>query len=91
MLTRNAPFTVQIEHDQVDTDQYGLTINGALHGTVPVNPAGVQFPFPQGLPPGTYTLVVTVSGPGGEAASDPLDLVIAPGLPSKPRLLIVVG
>jgi hypothetical protein len=91
-MTRNAPFTLQVEHDQVDTEEYLLTVNGVAHvPTVPVNPAGVQFRFDEGLPPGTYSFVVIARGPAGETPSDPFELVVAPGLPAKPRLVIVVG
>ena len=99
--TRSTPFTVQIQHDQVDTAGYELLLNGTLHATAPVDPAGVQFPFPQGLPAGTYTLVVrAVRAPGYDPTdpaeithvdSDPVDLVVVPGVPSKPVLLILVG
>lgn len=88
---RNAPFVIQIQHDQVDTAEYVLYSNGTEVARAPVDPAGVQFPFATGLVPGTYSFVVEAVGPAGAVASDPVDLVVVPGLPSKPRLVIVVG
>jgi hypothetical protein len=90
-LVRNAPFTVQIEHDQVDTDRFDLYVNGQQTDSKPVDPAGVQFVFPAGLVPGSYTFEVEAVGPAGAVRSDAVVLVVTPGVPSKPRLVIVVG
>lgn len=85
------PITVQVQHDQVNTDSYNLLIDGALSSSKPVDPAGVNFTFPSGFVPGTYTLVVEAVGPGGTTASDPVTLVVVPAAPSQPTIVIVVG
>lgn len=90
--THKQPFTVQIQHDQVDTTEYLLLINDVIVASQPVDPAGVQFPFPEGIsPPGTYVFVVVAKGPAGETPSDPVTLVVVPGKPSIPKLLILIG
>ena len=88
---RNAPFTIQIAHDQLDTTSYRLLINGTQEAEIPVDPAGVQFPFASGLVPGSYTFQVIAVGPAGETASDPVELLVVPGVPAKPRVVIVIG
>lgn len=89
--TRNQPITVQVISDQIDTDHFELFLNDGLIAIQPIDPAGVNFPFPDGFAPGTYRFRVDAVGPRGTVPSDPVDLVVAPGLPSQPRLVIVVG
>lgn len=101
MVTRNVPFTVQVQHDQADTAGYELYIDGTLYASAPVDPAGVQFTFPSGLTAGRYTLVVrALRAPGYDTNdpaevthvdSDPVELVVVPGVPSKPTLIVVIG
>lgn len=101
MVTRNVPFTVQVQHDQADTAEYGLYVDSVLRASAPVDPAGVQFPFPEGLPAGRYQLVVRAVRASGydvndpaevtHVDSDPVELVVVPGVPSKPVLVVVIG
>jgi len=89
--TRNQPITIQISHDQVDTTQYVLIQDGTDVATKPVDPAGVNFQFPTGFAAGSYTFAVRAEGPGGTSTSDPVQLIVAPGAPNQPVIVIVVG
>jgi hypothetical protein len=94
-LKAGVAFTVQADHNGVDTDTYTLTMNGTVVQTLPVTSLAVgviTFPFPQGLPKGQYAFVVTAVGVGGSGISDPLAQSITPGPPSKPtRVRVVIG
>lgn len=85
------PITIQVQHDQINTDSYDLIIDGAIAASKPVDPAGVNFQYPSGFAPGTYTVSVNAIGPGGTTASDPVTLVVVPAAPSQPTIVIVVG
>lgn len=88
---RNQPITCQVQHDGVDTASYDLKQDGAVVASHPLNPAGVAFAFPQGFAPGSYALSVVANGPAGSSESAPVQLVVAPGAPNQPVLVIVVG
>ena len=88
---RNQQITLQVQHDGVDTTSYDLKENGAVVASKPLDPAGVSFVFPQGFAAGAYTFSVVAKGPAGAAESQPVQLVVAPGVPSQPVLVIVVG
>lgn len=96
-LKARQPFNVMADHDGVDTDTYTLTVNGVVTQTLTIGAlvnGVITFPFLQGLPKGSYTVIVTAIGPGGTGIGDALGQIIAPGPPSKPtktRITIIGG
>lgn len=90
-VKRSQPVSYQIEHDGLDTDSYTLIRNGVDVETKPFDPAGVVFQDADGEPDrGTVVMAVRADGPDGSATSDPVEVVVRGGAPSKPKLVVVV-
>lgn len=93
-VRRNQPFTIQVEHDQIDTASYVLVENDVFFAEVPVDPAGVQFRFPDGKPPGAYTYHVIAVGTSGldddRVSSEGVGWIVGPQRPTMPRLSITI-
>ena len=87
-IKKDQPFHVEANHDGIDTDSYTLFLNTAASSTVPVTVLSngiVAFPrFNNGLPKGTYQIVVRATGQGGSTDSPNLALTVTAGNPSAP-------
>lgn len=87
-IRRDTPFTMVADHDGIDTSAYNLKVNTQLAATLPVTALAngtIRFPFPQGLPRGSYTLIIEATGEGGTTPSSPLSLTVTAGNPNAPR------
>lgn len=87
------PFSVAFDHDGIDTDQYELRVNTQLTQTIPVTAlvnGTAAFPFPVGLPKGSYTFTVTAVGPGGTGVSGSLALSVTAGNPAAPGQIRII-
>lgn len=86
------PFTVTVTGDCTDVSSVELFSNGTSQGTKSCDPSGTLFPFPNGLPAGTYTFTATATGPAGTSdPSDPVQQVIAAKKPGKRGVKVTGG
>ena len=86
-IRKDTPFSVEANHDGIDTSSYNILLNTALQGAQPFSALVngiVSFNFPTGLPKGSYMVIVKALGPGGETSSPSLALSVTAGNPSAP-------
>lgn len=86
-IKKDTPFKVSSTHDGIDTDSYAVLLNSALSAMQPLSALRngvILFDYPNGLPKGSYMVVVKAIGPGGETASPALALSVTGANPSAP-------
>ena len=86
-IKKDTPFKVGCTHDGIDTDVYTLYLNTSPAQQLPRSSllnGEIQFPFPSGLPKGTYAIECEASNAFGSTKSGVLTLTVTAGNPSAP-------